>query len=177
MKAPVVRNTKRQKRLWKINDDAAIAFANSLANYSTITDLMVEGNEDNITCRGWSAFETVLCNQLSIIDSYRSNHTLCNIRNGARFLNRTVLPGHLKDMLQLNRDHGRSQAAHMKIIMFHFSDCFNAQPLLDLDFDMNDLPHVIAWICRNSDRDERNEGFSLLLDFVRSMPMIYDLQL
>jgi len=62
-----------------LNDDTVIALTNALAGNKTLETLGLEEcrdeDEDNlITERGWAAVSNLLCNKLSIMDTYNSNH-------------------------------------------------------------------------------------------------------
>ena len=80
------------------NDDILIALANSLANNNKLKQLLVAVS--NITC-GWAAFSQVLCNSSSIIDTYRSNHTLEKLCEPGY---EDGLPEDLRSLLRLNRE-------------------------------------------------------------------------
>ena len=69
------------------NDDTLIPLTSALVNNKTLQRLYLEERFDEdtgeystlITDRGWEAVSTLLCNKTSIMDTYNSNHTLCDL--------------------------------------------------------------------------------------------------
>ena len=62
------------------------AFANDLANNSTIRELLISNlrNEEPDFAHVWESFSRIVCNTTSIMDTYQSNHTLQNRCQGER---------------------------------------------------------------------------------------------
>ena len=160
-----------------INDDTVISLANSLANNNTLKELLFTFNEEHsdddsddlvsyITdASGWTAFSRILCNTSSIMDTYRSNHTLQRLTDDD---DEVRLPEDLNSMLHLNREKGKRQAARLKIIRTHFPGGFVVEPFVGMD--LNVLPHAIAWMGRDG-ADEVDEH---LYGFLRIMPSLFD---
>ena len=60
-----------------INDNVMISFADALANNSRLMNLGLSNFDSNIiSFDGWEAISHILCNKLSILSTYYSNHTL-----------------------------------------------------------------------------------------------------
>jgi hypothetical protein len=152
-----------------------ISFADALANNHMLKDLDLDLGERNlrqITAVGYAALSHMLCNKLSILSTFHSNHTLEKICHGkiqeAGRYNEYVdmlLPEDLRSLLQINRNHSTRDAARIKIIMTHFSDSvINVKPFTDMP--TNVFPHAFAWMAKDV------PGMSVLYQFIRSMPTL-----
>jgi hypothetical protein len=158
-----------------LTDNAMISFADALANNHMLKDLDLDLGERNlrqITAVGYAALSHMLCNKLSILSTFHSNHTLEKICHGkiqeAGRYNEYVdmlLPEDLRSLLQINRNHSTRDAARIKIIMTHFSDSvINVKPFTDMP--TNVFPHAFAWMAKDV------PGMSVLYQFIRSMPTL-----
>jgi len=143
-----------------IDDVTAVALADALVSNDTLTELILDNNEDitiqrssaddeDITLRGLSAFLRALCNPLNIMSTFQSNHTL------RRFLHGTsssylFTSNCIQSLVCLNRENSKSEAARLKIIETHFSGPkgFAVEPFVDMDLAV--LPCAIAWMSRHS---------------------------
>ena len=148
-----------------ISDVSVISLANSLANNSRLKELLLDGNV--LINNGWAAFSHVLCNKSSIMDTYRSNHTLEMLR---QLFEERRLPEDVRSLLQINRENTKSQAARLKITRTHFPGGFVAQPFVGMDFNV--LPYAIAWMGRDGE-GEVDEHF---YGYLRSMPSLFDVE-
>lgn len=97
-------------------------------------------------------FLQLLCNKSSIMDTYMSNHTLCDVGS-------TQYSSELWDFIRLNRNNDPSSAARLKIIQTHFST-LNVGPFLDMNWKI--FPQAIAWMARD------DQGLALLYRFLQS---------
>ena len=138
-----------------INNATAISLANALASNNTLTELNLTENY-GITDQGWSAFSRALCNPLSIMSTFQSNHTLRTLGYPSDS------PLHwerVQSLLRLNRGNSKREAARHKIIDTHFRGPkdFAVQPFVDMDLVV--LPRAIAWMSRHSVSGRINEHF------------------
>jgi hypothetical protein len=112
---------------------------------------------------GYIAFCRLLCNKLSIMDTYQSNHVLEKLiylwdpwwdpHNSDELIN----------LLKINKGNSESQAARLKIIETHFSGpVIYMQPFIDMD--LSTRPQAIAWMVRG------RRGYQLL----RAMPSLLE---
>lgn len=146
-----------------LNDEVIMAFAVALANNAKLKILGI-GQSDDITSTGWSALSRTLCNKLSIMHIYNSNHTLQRVCEEEE----ASTPRDLGLCLQLNQNSNKFEVARQKILQYHFSnENMNIQVFVDMDLKV--LPLAIAWICRD------DAGRSLLYQLFRSMPSLVGL--
>ena len=134
-----------------IIDNTLFALTSALANNKTLKRLELYcpfgGNESvSITERGFAAVSTLLCNQTRIIDTYNSNHMLCNISHG--IYNSMGFPGDLVSLLELNKNKDKVEVARQKILQTHFSSDDDEKMQEFLDMELQVLPPLIAWIGR-----------------------------
>lgn len=140
-----------------IDDEAVIDFATALAGNTSLKVLKLPGN-NGITSRGWNALANILCDESNAETLYASNHTLHEVR---------ASPDDINVHLQLNENANKVEVARQKIMTYHF---LNGEDNIDelVDMEMNVLPRVMSWICRDY------TGLSLLYSFVRGMPSLFD---
>jgi len=143
------------------NDEVAVAFANALENNNSLKslDLGCQFSE-----RGCASFTDILCNKADIIGTYRSNHTLREIRPMKRnyvFLNHN---------LQLNRNSNKFEAARRKILVQHFSVYCDVRNNVFAKMNTKIMPHAIAWISMD------DTGHDLLYRVSQSMPSLFDVE-
>lgn len=120
-----------------ICDEAASStLIKSLGSNTTLKHLILDMKAVDIIRPNIS---NLLCNTSSIMETYSSNHTLQSISD-----NENELPHDIKSLLQLNREHRKSQSARLKIVKAHFSTGFVTHPLLDSNWKV--IPHAVAWI-------------------------------
>ena len=157
-----------------ITDHVMIMFADALATNIRLRELhLVVGMYSVISQEFCAAFTHILCNNSSIVNTYRSNHTLGRllIERHERFL-----PEDLRSLLRINRENTEIQAARLKIIRTHFSGS-NIDLTTFIDAKTNILPHAIAWMARDDavDRDDRNAyGMSLMYRFFCAKPTLLE---
>jgi len=176
---------------WDIRDEVLIELANALANNNTLTDLDI-GYINRVFERriiedksaGIKALSRILCDRSSIDATFRSNHTLTRVYlrvrseilledfDGLPTLWRPTTiqdhyPSHLTNMLQLNRNDNKFEVSRQKILRCHFDD-YDTQQFLDMDLDLEVLPHALAW-CGGDYR-----GPSLLYGLIKSQPSLFD---
>eukprot|EP00984_Skeletonema_dohrnii_P029682 scaffold20524_cov85-Skeletonema_dohrnii-CCMP3373.AAC.2 len=174
-----------------IGDDGMEVLALGLADNRSVRSMYLEDLDDDIsvTSAGWAALSTALCDTSSVINTYLSNHTICDIciwdvGNEERL----IPPQDISQHLQLNKELPQ-HAARCKILMSHRH--LNMEPLLH--WGLRFLPLAVAWLERakpctsftihdaNSDLrrrvlDESDEAFesrelTAMYEFVRGMPM------
>jgi len=164
----------------RINDDTVVAFTNSLVLNTTLKSLYLyqnpdDGDDDLITNRGWEAVSTLLCNKVSILDTYTSNHTLHKLGYDHDEMN---LPHVLESYLELNKNNDKVEVARQKIIQTHFTednDTSNIQEFLDMELKV--IPTAIEWIGRPLSMGLRGtnvSGLSLLFNLMRRLPDLFD---
>ena len=134
----------------KVNDDTVVAFfTNALIHNNTLESLYLYQNPDDdlIADRGWEAVSTLLCNKVSILDTYTSNHTLHKLGYDHDEMN---LPDDLVLLLESNKNEDKAEVARQKILQTHFptedNDTSNIQEFLDME--LNIMPAAIEWIGR-----------------------------
>jgi len=170
-----------------IDDDALSAFASSLVNNCTLTDLGVNAN--SITDEGSiKAFSKLLCDTTSINSTFQSNHTLSN-------LGRLGTSGaSLQPFLDLNYRSNNKEVAMIKILQHH--NDFDMMPFFEWEFKV--LPLMIDWFERasaitmpdessseeSSNEESSNIGLrklsnigprklSSIYQYIRGMPLLY----
>ena len=162
-----------------IDDDTLIGFTNALTQNTTLKMLSLykevdsdsEDTDDGIfiTGRGWAAITTLLCNKSSIMDTYNSNHTLCNVQAEVR-------PDDLLSYLELNKNEDKGEVARQKILQTHFSDdaTSSIQDLLGMDLEA--MPIVMAWAGRPPVgwSGMNVSGLSLMYSLLRRVPDLFD---
>jgi len=162
-----------------IDDDTLIGFTNALTQNTTLKMLGLyqesasdsEDTDDDIfiTGRGWAVITTLLCNKSSIVDTYHSNHTLCDVSAEVR-------PDDLLSYLELNKNEDKTEVARQKILQTHFSDdtTSNIQDLLGMDLEA--MPIVMAWAGRPPVgwSGMNVSGLSLMYSLLRRVPDLFD---
>ena len=140
-----------------VNDHVMVSFADAMANNSKLTECIFHRDICHVTSIGYVAFTHILCNNSSILSTYRSNHTL------GKLCYREEFPEDVTFLLKFNQECTESQAARLKIIMAHFSGCkINMQPFMDMDLCVR--PHAIAWMGKGGN----------LYDFLRAAPSLLE---
>lgn len=155
-------------------DEVLIELSNALANNKSLTTLYL-GSTDGATARrfkddqsaGLKVLSRILCNSSSIGSTFRSNHTLAHVSSRVPDddYRSVVLPSHLADMLQLNRNDNKFDVSRQKILRCHFDD-YDTKEFVDMDLEV--LPHALAW-CGGDYR-----GPSLLFRVIQSFPSLFD---
>jgi hypothetical protein len=141
-------------------EDIAISFADALTSNKRLKELRIRCMIEN-----FAPFTRVVCNSLSIMSTYNSNHILSELGH-----NRDRLPIDLASALQINRDYSVSQAARLKIIKMHFSGSnISTTPFTVMELKV--LPTAISWMGRECGMSEISD---LLFAFVRSTPSLCD---
>jgi len=156
----------------KINDDTLIAYMRTLAQNNTLKRLTLyecTDDDDNhlITERGWEALSSLLCNKSSIMDTYNSNHTLCDVCDD--FVEED-LSDDLVSLLKLNKNKNKAEVARQKILQTHFSGSDTTskmQVLLGMELEM--MPAAIEWIGRGD-----VYGLSTMYNLMRRLPELFD---
>jgi len=145
----------------RITDDLIAKAMPSLANNNKLKELLLDFRY--ISIHGQLNLATLLHNMKSIMDLYESNHTLC------KFCEDNSEPFVLNEILQINQNNTKNQAARIKIIKRHFDDGFVTQPFIDMDQKL--LPYAISWMGRYD--DEHRDKF---YQFIRSRPSLFDIE-
>jgi hypothetical protein len=151
-----------------ISDQTFVSFAQALTSNKRLRKLVIGAgtltwyNAFKIS-GGYTAFCRLLCNKLSIMDTYQSNHVLEKLI----YLWDPWWDPHNSDelmyLLKINKGNSESQAARLKIIETHFSGpVIYMQPFIDMD--LSTRPHAIAWMVRDK------HGYQLL----RAMPSLLE---
>jgi len=143
-----------------MEDNILIGFANAIVGNSRLETLYLENYQSRATHIGVNVLIQVLCYASSIESIYTSNHTLKNI--GGRIGDFDLSP-----YLDLNKRESKAAVVRQKIIQYYFMDGYkNKEELVDMELNM--IPHVIAWMGMD------DSGLSLLCNFARSMPSLFD---
>jgi len=164
-----------------INDDTVVALTSALLHNKTLKELDLEGCEydsdndeqeveESITEIGWEAVSTLLCNKISIWDTYNSNHTL-------EYVGEIHPTDDLVSYLALNINEDKVEVARQKILHTHFSseDDEKIQEFLDMELEV--MPTAIAWIGRPTHASwigTNVSGLSLLYNLMRRLPDLFD---
>ena len=122
----------------------------------------------SITNVGWESFSRTLCNPTSIVSTYLSNHTICN-------LGCEDMPYELSLYLELNHI-DRRRKGRQKILKHHFTGDFGMEPFVDMKAQQ--LVHLLAWFGRSSYSERREMhirymGQSALFQFLRREPSMF----
>merc|ERR1711982_213399 len=122
----------------------------------------------------------VICNSSTIMATYNSNHTLCNVGywsaevDGMEDLCRNLI---------LNDKSNKKDVARQKIIYTHFNNNTKLHHFCHLDLSL--LPHAIAWVGKeygsldvNEEIDMEDELNKSCLHYrlIRSLPVLFDLK-
>ena len=140
-----------------INNEGAIAIANSLASNNKLMNLDITHNQMNDEYEVQEAFVKLLCNTTSINDIYSSNHTLID-----HDVQRRQTQTHFSSLLQMNKCENKSHVAIIKILKFHPN--IDIEPLFE--WGSNDeknlmaLPYVVAWF------DKADEAVEMTRDYL-----------
>ena len=153
-----------------VDNEAASAFANVLANNHTLHTLYLSTNSQ-ITAQGWLTFSKLLCNTSSVHATFLSNHTL---RNVGTFSNAI---GIIEPLLRLNARDDKEEVAVIKMLQSH--EYFDMLPFFEWEFKV--LPLALRWLDRASefempeDFDPNIDGrkLSTIYQFVRGLPLLY----
>ena len=147
------------------------AILRALEGNSTLKELDIGYDSDDalfIDNWVWELFDRVLCDKTSIVNTYTSNHTLCEFMIYGYFRDfrdeggYSEVQEHVDNLLLLNGNDNKGEVARQKILEHHFADesadninAFGSMP-------ESVLVHAIEWI----GRDEH--GRSLMYEFVRT---------
>ena len=136
-------------------DDIMIFFAEALKFNSSLR-LLRGFSLSDIGC---SALANALCDTSSIENTFISNHTLSTLLNASS-------NERLAELLCMNTDDwNKASVARKKILKYHFTDVDNCARVFG-SMEVKVLPTAISWIGRD------NLGFSLMYNFLRSMPWL-----
>ena len=94
----------------EIGNEGILTIENSLSHNDKLQTLDIRNNRVDQCVE--ETFFRLLCNTSSIIDTYASNHTLCEICFGAR-------PADSKALLEMNRGANKKDVAIKKILIYH----------------------------------------------------------
>jgi hypothetical protein len=127
-------------------------------------------NCDIVTVNGgYAALTRTLCNSLSILSTFNSNHSLEEIdfeiydNEDEEQLLYDVLPEELTSLLQINKENNKNQAARLKIIKTHLNDnSIKMEPFAKMAVSVR--PHAIAWMAKDMH----------LYQFLRAMPSLLE---
>ena len=165
----------------QIGVDEAVAIVDSLSKNSRLRGLHLTntflGSTDDCPSLLQDAFDRLLCNTLTINDTYASNHTL----ETTELHHSTAKLMHL---LKLNRDTNKSRVAIKKILKYHPK--IEMEPLFGWDVEEGEqnlkaLPHVVGWFDRAEEAvadDDINynveeKKLSAILQFAKAMPLLF----
>jgi len=145
-----------------VNERARNTLARSLVVNNKLKSLSIDWERGNYSSYNQDEFIKLLCNKSSILDTYKSNHTLIEIG-----IDEEHVTNELKALLQLNKNSTASSVARIKIIETHLVYISDTDEKVVLDtspFDKMNykiFPFAIAWMLR----DER--GLSLSHEFLQ----------
>jgi len=168
----------------RIDDDTVVVLTSALAHNKTLKVLNLYQDDDAdeqtglITERGWSVISNLLYNKTSIMDTYNSNHTLQDV--GGYYAPLHIIPNHLAESLELNKNKDKIEVARQKILQTHFSTeeadtTSKMQELLDMELKM--IPTIVEWIGRPLSigwEGAQVSGLSLLYNLMHRLPDLFD---
>jgi len=167
-----------------IGDEGALVFAKALANNSTLKTLEI--HRCGISDEGWAPFSRLLCDTISVNNTYLSNHTLEHVGHKTNdddfYINKYL-------MLNSKYRGNKEPVAMIKILYAHSH--FNMVPFFEWEFKV--LPLMIKWFANASKRvtmyeqevrrlrlsvvHDRNKvskmKLSVIYDFIKDLPMLY----
>jgi len=172
-----------------IRNEGVISLVNSLANNTKLKALDLNNNRidldlNNLPIEGSveDDFVRLLCNTLSINDTYSSNHTLELVE--LDYPNRRVLVS----LLELNGSTSNKSHVAMKKILRHHPD-IDMEPLYDWDINgewtLKSLPYVIDWYDKalvavhevdddcSEDEEVPQMKLSAVYEFAKAMPLLF----
>ena len=161
-----------------INNEGAIAVANSLINNNKLRQLYLNYNQIDSSVD--DEFSKILCNNTSINHTYSSNHTLETLN-----LNEDRENGQeLESVLDMNAETNKSHVAIKKIIKYHPN--IDMEPLFDWDAEgeqtLKSLPYIIDWFEGAREAiaiDDEQYGIEerklyAVFQFARAMPLLFE---
>ena len=117
------------------SNEVLLELSNALVNNRTLKKLILSRiSEYDDQSSGIKALSRVLCNRTSVDATFTSNHTLESIYFLGSHLPSIVLPSHLTDMLQLNRNDNKFEVSRQKILRCHLMSVI--------------LKSLWIWICK-----------------------------
>ena len=147
-----------------------------MANNTKLKDLYLLNNQFEQSVVE-DVFSRVLCNTLSINDTYASNHTLDSVMPCG-------VSGRLSCLLNTNDHTDKSHVAIRKILQYHPN--IDMKPLYEWDADgeqtLKALPYIVDWFERAEVAvvDGRRESYrieekklSAIFQFTTSMPLLF----
>jgi hypothetical protein len=139
-----------------VDDGLITSLANVLTFNSSLKTLFLGFSISEIGC---SALVNALCNQLSIENTFSSNHTLfhCDTSNGSLV--------ELQELLRMNVRLNKSYVAQKKILIHHFADEGNCVHTFG-NMQVQVVPTALSFIGRD------HLGYSLMHSLLRSMPWL-----
>jgi len=170
-----------------INSDGAIVIASSLLKNRSLRTLDLHANQITLNDGVLYIFSKILCNTLSINQTYSSNHSLEDLSINRRVQQLTD-GKRLISLLELNKATNKGHVAIKKILLHHPD--FDIEQFYQWDLDgersLKALPHLIAWYDRAkeavADDDARggavnmnqieNRKLTALYQFARDMPVL-----
>lgn len=156
--------------------NAMESIAGALAHNQTLNGLYFKdhANADS-TAKVYNTLACALCNKSSIMDTYKSNHSLKEIWQ--RHLSRSwysLCSADLGFYLEINKNNNKADAARKKIVKTHFSGDLVVEPFLGMKTEV--LPHVLAWMGKggiHATEEGVYDGVPLLFKLVRDMPRVF----
>ena len=168
-----------------INADSAVTLVHSLSTNNKLKVLRI--GERTVLAklawtlrspevRVWAQLADLLCNKASILDTYKSNHTLQQLftRDDPPRVD-SEYSDNVYPLLQMNEAYTRCEAARRKVIMVHFGG--DVVPHF-MQMERKMLPHAIAWMAKecHSDADSpKKNGLPSLHQFVQKVLFVVDL--
>ena len=165
----------------RIDTEGSTVIANSLANNTKLEALYLSINPFDSSAVG--TFCRVLCNTSSVNYTYRSNHTLVELRLSDEQQGQHA--DHLSSIMRLNRGENKSHVAIRKILKYHPN--IDMEPLFEWDAEgeqtLKALPFVIDWFERaeeavadedhNSTYHVEEKKLSAIFQFAKAMPLLF----
>jgi hypothetical protein len=152
------------------------AMLRALEGNSTLKELDIGYDSDDalfIDAWVWELFDRVLCDKTSIVNTYTSNHTLCefmiygywrDFRDEGGY---SEVQDHVDYLLSVNENDNKGEVARQKILEHHFGDESADNINIFSSIPESVLVHAIEWI----GRDEL--GRSFMYEFVRTFPHLF----
>ena len=125
-----------------INDDGCRIIAESLRSNRRLRWLNI--NNEEITGEGLGSFIPIVCDISSIEFTLNSNHTL------EQAYASISEPLELRDILSMNKDTDKANAAKLKVLRYHFNGKFETAMA---GLDNKALTYLLAWFGRLKERN------------------------
>jgi len=134
--------------------------ANSIRSNRRLTQLLLDGNEEEGRITSLDPFVDILCNQSSINATFDSNHTL------EALTYYSSCPENLAMLLKTNRNKSKWEVARLKILMTHFEGEFDLAPFGCMNLKV--LAEVLGWLGKESEK--REESLSAVYRLLKNFP-------